>query len=202
MVADFRVTCPEGRFCANFTRLAPPGLGLTITLPRLIGAQQAEMMFYTGDRIPGDKAVQMGLASLLVSLAEVRRAAIDLAIVSRSRRHSLSGPPASRCVAVSPTPSKRRGPRVVEQEWLFRTRDFREGVREMAAREIPDSKGARPPVNRSMATHPPHRYCGPGGSDSTISSSASKSRPGALLYETRYPSAISRAKASGSVSIG
>jgi enoyl-CoA hydratase/carnithine racemase len=28
----------------------------------------------------------------------------------------------------------------VEQEWLFRTDDFREGVRAMAAREIPDFK--------------------------------------------------------------
>jgi enoyl-CoA hydratase/carnithine racemase len=29
----------------------------------------------------------------------------------------------------------------VEQEWLFRTRDFREGVRAMAARELPDFEG-------------------------------------------------------------
>jgi enoyl-CoA hydratase/carnithine racemase len=34
MVADFRVTCPEARFCANFTRLGfHPGFGLTVTLP-------------------------------------------------------------------------------------------------------------------------------------------------------------------------
>ena len=33
MVADFRVTCPEARFCANFTRLGfHPGFGLTVTL--------------------------------------------------------------------------------------------------------------------------------------------------------------------------
>ena len=36
MVADFRVTCPEARFCANFTRLGfHPGFGLTVTLPLL-----------------------------------------------------------------------------------------------------------------------------------------------------------------------
>src|SRR5258706_8439406 len=34
MVADFRVTCPEARFSANFTRLGfHPGFGLTTTLP-------------------------------------------------------------------------------------------------------------------------------------------------------------------------
>jgi len=33
MVPDFRVTCPEARFCANFTRLGfHPGFGLTTTL--------------------------------------------------------------------------------------------------------------------------------------------------------------------------
>ena len=37
MVADFRVTCREARFCANFTRLGfHPGFGLTVTLPAVI----------------------------------------------------------------------------------------------------------------------------------------------------------------------
>ena len=35
LVPDLRVTCPEARFCANFTRLGfHPGFGLTVTLPR------------------------------------------------------------------------------------------------------------------------------------------------------------------------
>jgi Enoyl-CoA hydratase/isomerase len=38
MVADFRVTCAEARFSANFTRLGfHPGFGLTVTLPAVIG---------------------------------------------------------------------------------------------------------------------------------------------------------------------
>ena len=37
--ADFRVTCPEARFSANFTKLGfHPGFGLTATLPDLIKA--------------------------------------------------------------------------------------------------------------------------------------------------------------------
>jgi enoyl-CoA hydratase/carnithine racemase len=48
MVADFRVTCPEARFCANFTRLGfHPGFGLTVTLPAVIGPTKAALMFYT-----------------------------------------------------------------------------------------------------------------------------------------------------------
>ena len=51
LMPDFRVTCPEARFSANFTRLGfHPGFGLTATLPRLVGTQQAALMFYTGRR--------------------------------------------------------------------------------------------------------------------------------------------------------
>src|SRR5438045_3548741 len=58
MVPDFRVTCSEARFSANFNRLGfHPGFGLTATLPRLVGPQQAALLFYTGRRLPGDEAV-------------------------------------------------------------------------------------------------------------------------------------------------
>src|SRR5579871_5751828 len=80
VMADFRVTCAEGRFAANFTRLGfHPGFSLTFTLPRLVGQQRANLMFYTGRRIGGEEAVQWGLADQLVPLAEVRKAAIALA---------------------------------------------------------------------------------------------------------------------------
>lgn len=40
LVADFRVTCREARFSANFNRLGfHPGFGLSVTLPRLVGVQ-------------------------------------------------------------------------------------------------------------------------------------------------------------------
>src|SRR5215216_4802699 len=56
MVPDFRVACPETRFCANFTRLGfHPGFGLTETLPAVIGKQNAAMMFYSSRRIGGEK---------------------------------------------------------------------------------------------------------------------------------------------------
>ena len=42
LVADFRVTSPEARFAANFVKIGfHPGFGLTHTLPRLIGHQNA-----------------------------------------------------------------------------------------------------------------------------------------------------------------
>ena len=57
LVPDFRVTCPEARFAANFTRLGiHPGFGLSVTLPRLVGPQKAALMLYTGRRIGGEEA--------------------------------------------------------------------------------------------------------------------------------------------------
>jgi enoyl-CoA hydratase/carnithine racemase len=80
MVADFRVTCPEARFCANFTRLGfHPGFGLTVTLPAVIGPTKAALMFYTSRRVRGDEAHAMGLADVLVPQGEVRAAALTLA---------------------------------------------------------------------------------------------------------------------------
>ena len=63
MVADFRITCKEARFSANFLRLGfHPGFGLSFTLPRLIGEQKAANLFYTGRRIDGEEAFAIGLA--------------------------------------------------------------------------------------------------------------------------------------------
>src|SRR5690349_1458144 len=80
VVADFRVTCKEARFAANFTAIGfAPGFGLTITLPRLIGQQRARWLFYTGKRIPGEEAFAMGLADRLVAQEEVRAVAHEMA---------------------------------------------------------------------------------------------------------------------------
>src|SRR6185437_14413278 len=76
LVPDFRVACPEARFCANFTRLGfHPGFGLTVTLPKLVGRREAALMFYTSRRLKGEDALRIGLADVLVPLAEVRAAA-------------------------------------------------------------------------------------------------------------------------------
>src|SRR6185295_19131864 len=79
-VADFRITCAEARFSANFNRLGfHPGFGLSVTLPRLVGVQQAALLLYTGRRIGGQEAQRIGLADLLVAQDQVRTRAIELA---------------------------------------------------------------------------------------------------------------------------
>jgi enoyl-CoA hydratase/carnithine racemase len=142
-MADFRVTCPEGRFSANFTRLGfHPGFGLTATLPRLVGQQMAAMLFYTSRRIPGEEAVRIGLADMLVPLAEVRSAAQALAA-----EIAQSAPLA----VIATRETVRRGladaveaateRELVEQDWLRRTGDFQEGVKATAERRLPNFHG-------------------------------------------------------------
>ena len=143
LVPDFRVTCNEARFSANFNRLGfHPGFGLTATLPRLVGEQQAALLFYTGRRIPGDEAVRIGLADLLVPQDEVRKAAQALAL-----EIAQSAPLA----VIATRETMRRGlvdavdaateRELVEQDWLRRTEDFSEGIKAMADRRLPNFQG-------------------------------------------------------------
>jgi enoyl-CoA hydratase/carnithine racemase len=143
LVADFRVTCQEARFSANFTRLGfHPGFGMTLTLPRVVGPQQAALLFYTGRRIPGEEAVRIGLADVLVDRNEVRNTAQALAL-----EIALSAPLAvmstretlRRTLADALEAATER--ELVEQEWLRRTADFKEGVAAMAGRHLPNFVG-------------------------------------------------------------
>jgi enoyl-CoA hydratase/carnithine racemase len=143
-VCDFRVTCAEARFSANFTRLGiHPGFGLTATLPRLIGHQKAAMLFYTGRRIGGEEAAAIGLADLLVPQAEVRAAALALA-----QEIAGSAPLAIASTRVTLRQGLAEAFRAAatreeaEQDRLRQTSDFREGVRATAERRPPQFTGA------------------------------------------------------------
>lgn len=143
MIGDFRVTCPEARFSANFNRLGfHPGFGLSVTLPRVIGIQKAQMMFFTGRRIGGEEAVAMGLADVLVPREQVREEAMKLA-----REIAISAP-----IAVQSTRASLRVGLVeavrnavahesIEQTKHYQTADFKEGIAASAARREPAFKG-------------------------------------------------------------
>jgi enoyl-CoA hydratase/carnithine racemase len=139
LVPDLRVTCREAKFCANFTRLGfHPGFGLTHTLPALIGPSKAALMFYTSRRIPGDEAVRIGLADVLVPQAEVRAAAQRLAAEIAENaplgvletRATLRAGLAERVQAATDV-------ELEKQTRLRRTADFKEGVDAVNARRTP-----------------------------------------------------------------
>jgi enoyl-CoA hydratase/carnithine racemase len=79
-LADFRVGCPEARFSANFARLGYHHiLGLSITLPAIVGQQHALDLLYTGRRLKGEEATAIGLCDRLVPLEQVRAEAHAMA---------------------------------------------------------------------------------------------------------------------------
>ena len=143
MVADFRVTCSEARFAANFTRLGfHPGFGLTVTLPAVIGATKAALMFYTSRRVTGEDAYAMGLADVLVPQSDVRAAALKFAaeIAENSplgliaTRATMRGDLADRVLRATEH-------ELVEQTRLRKTADFKEGVAAVAERRLPIFSG-------------------------------------------------------------
>jgi len=144
MVADFRVTCPEARFVANFTRLGfHPGFGLTVTLPAVIGPTKAALMFYTSRRVPGDEAHAMGLADVLVPQDQVRSAAMKLA--AEIAENSPLGLIATRMTMrgdIAERVRKATDHELEEQTRLRKTNDFREGVKAVAERRVPNFTGS------------------------------------------------------------
>jgi len=143
MVADFRVTCAEATFAANFTKLGfHPGFGLTVTLPELIGKNAAALMFLTSRRIKGDEAHRMGLADVLTAHDHVRGAAIGLA-------HDIASCAPLGVVATRATLRNGLADRIAaaterelsEQSRLRNTEDFREGIRASAERREPKFLG-------------------------------------------------------------
>ncbi len=136
LVPDFRVASPEARFGANFAKLGiHPGFGLTVTLPNLVGQQQANLMFLTGRRLKGEEAQAIGLVDVLVAQDELRASAQSLAAeiaenaplavvsVRTTMRHGLAEKIA-----------KATNHELAEQQWLRATNDAEEGIRAVAER--------------------------------------------------------------------
>lgn len=143
VMADFRIASPDARFAANFVKLGfHPGFGLTHTLPRLVGPTKAELMFLTGRRVKAEEGLPWGLVDQVVPLDELRSTALalareiaenaPLAIVStrKTLREDLAA-------AVRAQTDKE----AVEQGWLRKTEDYKEGVRSVAERRVGDFVG-------------------------------------------------------------
>lgn len=138
LAADLRVASPEARFSVNFARIGiHPGFGLSVTLPRVVGEQCAMDLLYTGRRINGQEAADIGLVDRLSIKGHVRREALALALdVAQSAplavasiRQTLRGTLADQVAAAVVHECK-------EQMMLFGTADFAEGVASVNERRV------------------------------------------------------------------
>jgi enoyl-CoA hydratase/carnithine racemase len=143
LAADFRVAAPEARFAATFARLGfHQGFGLSVTLPRVVGAQHATEMFYTGSRVTGEQALRIGLCDRLVPADQLRAEAHDFAVeiassaplAVRAIRRTMRGDLAALVKAATELEHR-------EQQVLRRTDDYREGVAATADRRPPEFHG-------------------------------------------------------------
>jgi len=144
LTADFRVTCKEARLAANFAALGyHAGFGMTVTLPRVVGHQTAKWLFYTGQRVPGDEAVRMGLADRLVAQDKVRETAQAMAaelaqiapLALQATRETLN----SDLIPAFKAATEREA---FEQALLRATNDFKEGVKASSERRAPKFTGS------------------------------------------------------------
>lgn len=143
LAADFRIAGPEARFSANFVKLGfHPGFGLSHTLPRLVGAQAASLMFLTGRRLKAEEALRIGLVDAVVAGEALPGAALELAreiaqnapLAVTATRRTLRGELAA---AVRATTLQEHA----QQALLRVTEDFAEGVQAVAQRRPGDFKG-------------------------------------------------------------
>jgi enoyl-CoA hydratase/carnithine racemase len=136
LVADFRVVSPEARFAANFVKIGiHPGFGLTYTLPRLIGYQRANLMFLTGRRVAGEEALAWGLADLLVEPDRLRAAANQLAgEIAENAPLAVVSTRGTVRRELAEAVKAQTDIEFIEQDWLMRTEDHREGIKAVAER--------------------------------------------------------------------
>lgn len=139
--ADFRVITSQTVFTANFSRLGlHHGFGLTVTLPAIVGQQRAWQMLYTGRPAIAEEAMRFGLADY--ESPHPRRVAREVAgwigqagpLAVRSIRMTMRGDLAAR---VRQATDHERA----EQEKLWPTADFAEGVKATAERRTPNFTG-------------------------------------------------------------
>jgi len=142
--ADFRVATPDSRFSANFSRLGiHHGFGVTVTLPLAVGHQRALELLYTGARLRGEQAHEIGLCDRLVASEEVRQEALALAeeiatsspLAVQAIRRTMRGDLPQRIREAT-------AHEAAEQAKLFGTQDFQEGVAAATERRPPRFTGS------------------------------------------------------------
>ena len=141
--ADFRVACKESKFSANFGKLGfHQGFGTTITLPRVVGVQNAKLMLLTSKRINGEEAYNIGLVDYLVERSELMNKAKILAkeinasgpLGIKAIRNTLNQGLADKIEEVVKIEAR-------EQNILRETSDFKEGIDASINRREPIFKG-------------------------------------------------------------
>ena len=83
---DVRVVAGDAVLAASYITVALfPGNGSTYLLPRLVGAERALQLLWTGQRVTGQEAAELGLAWRATAAADVLPTALELATTVADR---------------------------------------------------------------------------------------------------------------------
>lgn len=128
--ADFRVAAESSRFHANFSSLGfHQGFGLSASLPRIVGEQQASRLLLTSARLTGAQAHAIGLVDELVADDRIRESAIELAETIANRAPLAVGSIRKTLRGTLAEDVKRvLDHEISEQTWLWQTADCAEGI--------------------------------------------------------------------------
>ena len=142
LATDFRIGSKETKFSANFSKLGfHQGFGITVTLPKLIGKQNAKMLLLTGRRIKGEEAYKIGLLDYLMYQKNLMQKAINLAFEINS-----SGPLGVQSIRKTLNKGLYEEVETIlkieysEQVRLKDTEDFKEGIKASLERREPNFK--------------------------------------------------------------
>jgi enoyl-CoA hydratase/carnithine racemase len=92
--------------------------------------------------VTGDEAVAMGMADLLVPLAEVRDAATALATeMAQSSPLAVQSTRETMRRGFADAAERATERELTEQDWTRKTSDFKEGVKAWAERRLPNFEG-------------------------------------------------------------
>ena len=142
-VADFRIASPKARFAANFVKLGlHQGFGISVTLPRLIGHQNAARLLLSGRRINAEEALSLGLVDEVAAEGELHSAAIKLAAeLAENAPLAMQSVRATMRQGLADAVANATVHELAEQQWLRATEDAYEGIRAVSERRPGHFKG-------------------------------------------------------------
>lgn len=143
VAADFRIASKTARFSANFVALGfHPGFGLTHTLPRLIGHQNAATMILNAKRYKADEALAWGLVDCVTdsenlteeAMAFAKGIAVNAPLSLVATRATLRGDLLDQVTSTIDHEHQ-------QQLNLQNTEDFAEGIKAVSERRPGNFKG-------------------------------------------------------------
>lgn len=143
LLCDIRIASRSGKYGANFAKLGiHSGLGISYTLPKLVGTSEAARMLFTGELIDADKGQRIGLFSEAAESDEVLGVALALAA-----QIAAAAPLAVRSMKRSLYQNLDWNPRAAARQEAYsqaktlQTRDADEGVQALLEKRTPRFEG-------------------------------------------------------------